>query len=387
MKFILAIFLACFAVASAQDNPPLEYRVVEKGDVRMHVITLDPKKHTIHLVRAMDQTVGQELLSHMLKRKKGIAAINGTFFKSGGRLSGEESYITFYNGKFEKIFPGDVSVFGVIDGSYHTDIVHVQCFVQGPTCMKGKSYRVPVDAVNTGEGHPVVVYTDAYHRSTLTIPGRLEVSVDKDGMILAINSKGTTPIPVGGYVFSFSREAWRHHGSFFVKGTRTYMMHTFTSQKNLSWDRSQFLIAGVPTLLQNGDLKPVTQCKSKDFVEGKHARTAVGVRGDGQVILLHVEGNSEDMDVSFKDVLVRLKKAGHTQDTVRGLTMDEVARFLQKDVKGPGVSLKKLAQLLKGLDCKDAINLDGGRFSGICFGNTCPTRDPLVSNALIVSPS
>ena len=254
---------------------------------------IDPKKHTLHLVRAMDQTVGQELLSHILKRKKGLMAVNGSFFKSGGRFSGEESYVTFYNGSFEKVFPGRVSIFGKIDTQYHTDIIEVKCSLQ-------EGYHIPIPAVNTGEANSIVLFTEQYHRSTMTLPGRTEVSVDKSGSIQFISPSGNQRIPEGGYVVSFSPEAWKEHGFSLSKGGHAKIVYTFLSDKNLPWSQAQFVITGVPTLLQNGVLKPILQCKSKVFVEGQHARTAVGIRKDGHVILLHVEGHSENMDLSLR---------------------------------------------------------------------------------------
>ena len=46
-------------------------------------------------------------------------------------------------------------------------------------------------------------------------------------------------------------------------------------------------------------------------------------------------------------MLAQLRKAGHSEDSLRALTMDKVQNFLRKDAKGLGVSLKTLAHLAR----------------------------------------
>ena len=90
-----------------------------------------------------------------------------------------------------------------------------------------------------------------------------------------------------------------------------------------SWDSVREAIGGGPILLRDGRAVVDSAAEGFDdwFANQPHARTAVGVRSDGKVIIVAV---------------------------------DDLSNF------SAGITLTDLAGLLKALGVRDAINLDGG---------------------------
>jgi hypothetical protein len=83
-------------------------------------------------------------------------------------------------------------------------------------------------------------------------------------------------------------------------------------------------VGGGPVLLQNGEIKITNEEEVKfagKAIRDKHPRTAMGYTADGRIIILVVQGRSES---------------------------------------GGGATLLQEAQILKDLDCLEALNLDGG---------------------------
>ncbi len=119
--------------------------------------------------------------------------------------------------------------------------------------------------------------------------------------------------------FPFTRK-----GNFMTKNVstgETSVMHNY--DPFLRW-KMQTAIGGGPVLLQNGEIK-ITNNEEMKFggkaINDKHPRTAMGYTADGKLIILVVEGRNQN--------------AG-------------------------GATLIQLAQILKDLNCVEALNLDGG---------------------------
>jgi exopolysaccharide biosynthesis protein len=90
------------------------------------------------------------------------------------------------------------------------------------------------------------------------------------------------------------------------------------------------------------------------FVMQRHPRTAMGVRADGTWVLVVVDGRRPTVSI--------------------------------------GMTLAELAELMKSLGCKDALNLDGGGSSTLyLYGQVVNTPSDLagerpVSDAILVLP-
>jgi hypothetical protein len=99
---------------------------------------------------------------------------------------------------------------------------------------------------------------------------------------------------------------------------------THTMSPSFKKWKMQTAMGGGPVLLQNGEIK-ITNNQELKFVgkaiEDKHPRTAMGYTKDGKLIILMIEG---------------------------------------RNTVAHGATLEQEAQILKGLGCWEALNLDGG---------------------------
>ena len=94
-----------------------------------------------------------------------------------------------------------------------------------------------------------------------------------------------------------------------------------TNATNLYWERSiraEDVLATGPVMLMDGKEQPIP---NDAFCKDRHPRTAVGKKPDGTVVLLVVDGRTE---------------------------------------QSAGLSIIELQQLMKWLGCTEAMNLDGG---------------------------
>jgi len=104
------------------------------------------------------------------------------------------------------------------------------------------------------------------------------------------------------------------------------------------------MVSGTPILISNKKIPTKLFEKSSSFYTQLHARTALGIKSDGRIVVVIVEHEY------LKDLAAIISKEFHSstlQGNAQGLTMLELARLMQ------------------ALGCKDAINLDGGGSSAL----------------------
>ncbi len=93
------------------------------------------------------------------------------------------------------------------------------------------------------------------------------------------------------------------------------------------WEKLENAVSGGPMLVRNGEINIDAENEgfNKDFIEGRHPRTAIGRTSEGDLIFVAIDGRQK-MSV--------------------------------------GATLQEAAEILKSMGCRDALNLDGG-------GSTC----------------
>jgi hypothetical protein len=93
------------------------------------------------------------------------------------------------------------------------------------------------------------------------------------------------------------------------------------------WEKLENAVSGGPMLIRNGEINIDAENEgfNKDFIEGRHPRTAIGRTNEGDLIFVAIDGRQK-MSV--------------------------------------GATLQEAAEILKSMGCRDALNLDGG-------GSTC----------------
>ena len=208
----------------------------------------------------------------------------------------------------------------------------------------------------------VVLYTPAFNPSTLTEAGGLEIIV-KDGKVASYHSDGNAAIPENGFVLSYGADAAKE-AVVPEAGTPVEISYVFKPQHpektgDSEWKEMDYLVGGAGLLIWNGEpvgdyLVEQLDQQGNAFDTTQHPRTAVGIDGQGKWYFVVVDGRQPGKSV--------------------------------------GMSLEELTQLMASLDCKYAINLDGGG-SSTMYLNGAVVNSPsdvsgerAVSDALMILP-
>ncbi|MEI7986864.1 MAG: phosphodiester glycosidase family protein [Armatimonadota bacterium] len=99
------------------------------------------------------------------------------------------------------------------------------------------------------------------------------------------------------------------------------------STTGFDWEKLENAISGGPVLVRNGEVAIDAEAEgfNKDFIEGRHPRTAIGRTSEGDLVFVAIDGRQK-MSV--------------------------------------GATIQEEAEILRNMGCRDALNLDGG-------GSTC----------------
>jgi Phosphodiester glycosidase len=199
--------------------------------------------------------------------------------------------------------------------------------------LEARGRRYPVDGINRPRGvHEAILFNWAFHRSTLTDPGGVEVRV-AGNRVVAVSAGGNSPIPPQGFVYSVGPTSDVSARSL-ARGTEVRAAYRLSAAAGSSsidperWRTMDFVIGGLGLLLRDGRILAdhANEKMREGFGTELHPRTAVGFKRDGTWVLVVVDGRQPEISI--------------------------------------GMSLDELARLMLALGCADALNLDGGGSSG-----------------------
>jgi hypothetical protein len=289
--------------------PGVEHIEIRRGDFSVglgpdrwtiHVLVLDPARTRLSLGRARDKGVGTETTSSMAGRRAALAATNGGYFRTEGAYRGEPAGIVLSSGKVlsepSRKRPGlAVSSKGpktwlaVVDVAFRAEVV------------ASKSARRRVDGVNRPRlDNELILFTPEFDRTTLTGPEGVEAVVDKGRVAAVREGKGDSPIPRGGWVVSGhgAAAAWLKANVRVGGRLETRTDVRLSPKPGFIPD---FVLGGGPRLIRQG--RPAAAADpgiyGPGFSEARHPRTAVGLRADGRVLLVAVDGRQPERSVGM----------------------------------------------------------------------------------------
>lgn len=145
------------------------------------------------------------------------------------------------------------------------------------------------------------------------------------------------------------------------------------------------LVAGIPMLVKEGEICKEIARKHSEFYAYPHARTAIGIKENGDVVIVIAEHHYTKSlkDISAQEVYDLLKKKGklfaleYHHETPEEITVGELKNILRKEYSVPqaqGLSMMELASIMKDLKCLQAINLDGGSSSALWINDKIVNR-------------
>jgi exopolysaccharide biosynthesis protein len=324
----------------------------------INLVRIDLTKARLRMVHAMDEAVGLETVTSLAARYGALAAVNSGYFRTTGTYRGDSVGIEVLNGRLLSESNNVRAAAGLIerDGKQELIFGHIKFAGQ----IIAAQARHVIDGLNRPRGdNELIIFTPEFHRTTLTDPNGLELIVRRERIFARRDLKGSSTIPLDGYVISVAGTA-RHWALEKLRvGTRVKLSldwsPTETDQTD-SWKQAANIIGGGPQLIRNGRVE-ITNAAEKilpAFVGDFHPRTAIAKLKSGQILLIAVDGRQPGVSA--------------------------------------GMSLTMLADLLIEFDAIEAINLDGGGSTTMVIRNKLvnkpsdATGERPVSDAILIFP-
>jgi exopolysaccharide biosynthesis protein len=296
----------------------------------INVLILDPSRTRLALGRADDKGVGTETTSSMARRFRALAAVNAGYFRTDGPYKGEPAGILIMAGRVlsepYRRRPG----LAVSNKGGRTRLAVVDSEVR-IEAVASKDARHVVDGVNRPRlGDEIILFTPEFDRTTLTGPGGVEAVVERGRAITVAGGRGNAVIPRAGWVLSGHGEAAAWIRAQVKVGARLELRSAVRLSPRPVFT-PEFVVGGGPRLVSDGRPARIgPEAGGPGFVETRHPRTAVGVRADGRILLVTVDGRQPERSV--------------------------------------GMTIAELAGLLRDLGAVEAINMDGGGSTTMVVG-------------------
>ena len=318
----------------------------------VHVITLSPQEYQLSLVKSHDQIFGLETLSHMAERSSVDVAINAGFFEMHGKKKGMPTGSLIINGSIYSLRHQQHDVL-----MSFLDKVMIRK-VTGRVDAKIGHKRWPIKLVNDyPKGSAIVLYSDRWGETTHTVEGdRKEVQLDNQGQVIKVYDHGNVSIPSHGYVLSFPQS---------YQGNLSSVVLDF---KGDLFERNVSAVMGIPMLVTQGRVVQDLYSKKSDFYVLPHARTAFGIKPNGDWVVVVAENTYQaDLDnYSSSELMGLVRKFSQDGKFQEVLHMDinQLKDWIKSNMKDfgntQGLTIVQLANLMVDMGCVDAINLDGG---------------------------
>lgn len=318
------------------------------GPTIVHVMAFHPLKGDFQLRPALaGESFSQRAsVARIASAEGAVAAVNGGFFcpQAGAPLG-----MLVIDGEWIRLPLPQRPVLAVMkDG--RCDIARVE--VEGRVSFSGIGFLF-VTGLNENETRSdgLVVFTRRFGGRLAGVAGRTRLVISGRGRVIFKETNGgDVPIPADGMVLSgtgASAEA--------LAKVPLGCEVKLTFRTRPEWPELVHAVGGGPLLVACGQvvLDPAREGFRADVAVGRHARTAIGIKPDGRVVIVAAEGG--------------------------------------RGGRGPGLTLTELARLMLHLGCKAAMNLDGGGSTTLVVQgqvvNACADGFPrAVSNALMVVP-
>jgi hypothetical protein len=346
--------------------PGIEHFEVRRGDFAapppsdrwiIHVLVLDPRLVRVDSALGLDEVAGAETVSSLAARLGAPAAVNGGYFRTTGVVRGEPTGMYATGGKVLSEPNVPRMEMAVTNAGDAVRIAFAEVDVRlSVTAGEGASRLV--DGINRPRAQgELILFTPEFHRTTLTPPGGAEASVRANRVAAVSDGPGSALIPADGFVLSADGPAREWLLAHLRRETEVTIAGERRSVPPLPFE-PEWIVGAGPLLLRNGDTLGLEQSDAEgfaaDFGRSRHPRTALGIRADGTIILLTVDGRQSEKSV--------------------------------------GMTIPELCALMREWGCRDALNLDGGGSTTMVVGgkvvnNPSDTAgERPVSDALLVRP-
>lgn len=312
-----------------------------EGPVGIYILELNPMAgFALKPALSNDMIPGIEPLTQISNRYNATAAVNGSYFASNGEIIG----LLKIDGEIVSTSRRPRTAAGILnDGRLVIDQVDYQ-----GTAMLPENIPVAISGVNYQRpDNELILYNRHYGQTTSTGNSGAEYTIIADTVVSIQN--GNSAIPTNGVVLSAHGTAAKKLAHVNV-GDRIHINQTLGKQ----WDETVHALGAGPMLVKDGSIYLTTKIEEfgADVAGGRAPRTAIGVKPDGKILLVVVDGRQS---------------------------------------RSVGFSLLELAILMQELGAVQAMNLDGGGSSEIIVNQKVMNkpsdgRERQVGSGLLVVP-
>ena len=343
VRLISAIFILCLSLGAVAEY---KYELVERQKHRIHVVIIDPEEYEVSLVPAHNQVFGRERVGNIADRENAQIAINAGFFQIGDIEDGRPTGTLVSNGQ----------VFGMRTTRHgclvkRSNKFSIEMLMPSLEIILGDHKIKPVRFNKFANGRNVFYFNTAWGPKTLSnYLARQEIVFDSKLRVLEVAAHGNNEIPENGYVLSFPK-------SKDLSNIKPGQQASFNWTPSYFAEKGNFAVMGIPLLILNNKI-------NKDLSQNQqHARTAVGVKEDGKLVVVVIEHvyRKSVSDVTIHEIKEIMKKK---QLSFSGLDFSEMKKIILDDLSSNstavGVTCLELATFMQERGCIAAINLDGG---------------------------
>ncbi|HEY6103216.1 MAG TPA: phosphodiester glycosidase family protein, partial [bacterium] len=247
--------------------------------------------------------------SELAQRTGAIAAINGNFFANSGDPLG---CLVIEGEVVSEPDPQRTCAGITSNGTLTFDRVQGDLAVVAPDGIR------PISGANRERrADELILYRPIFDESTRTNAFGAEAAV-VNGVVTAVEDlRGNTPIPRDGFVLSGHGRARQWILQMLRPGLAlTVQTRLLSRSGDARWDQIRQAVGGGPRLLSGGQFAASTFTGLEGFsgalTERRHPRTAIGVLGDGRIVLLVVDGRrpSHSLGMTLLELAVELRRLG-----------------------------------------------------------------------------
>jgi hypothetical protein len=373
---------ATVPAAAVEVEPGVEWTAIvrERGPMRINVLAVDPAR--VRGVLSNERIAGRERVSSMARRVGAVGGVNGTYFTPSGDPVGAlaldgELLSEPVDGRSTLILPavpgatpliaplrfkGRVTVNGrsrELDGIDRTRGLIPACGGRGGDLPTTR----PNAALTCTDASELVLLSPRYGARPPR-EGGVEAVV-RDGVVTRVRPPGSGPVPRDSLLLTGTGDAARFLRDAALPRSRLEIEVDLTAAgRALDLATTSVILGSGPRLLRAGRVAVAANAEGfkppqapsffRAFVAGRNPRTLAGVRPDGTLLLVTVDGGRPGWSA--------------------GMTLYEAAR------------------LMRSLGARDALNLDGGSSSTMTVRGEVVNRpsdrvgERPVSNGLFVMP-
>ena len=323
-----------------------KYELVESNGHRVHVVVIDPNEYEASLVAGHNQVFGRERVGDIADRENAQIAINAGFFEIGDIEDGWPTGTLVSNGQ---VFGMRTTQHGCLvkRGNKFT----IEIFSPALEINFAGQKIKPAKFNKFAKGKNVFYFNSNWGPKTLSpYQSRQEMVLDAQLKVVDIANHGNNEIPQGGYVLSFPKD-------FDLSSFNVGQVAEFNWSPHYFVEKDSFAVMGIPPLILNGKIRDDLSN------EQRHARTAVGVDKDGNLIAVVAE-HSYKRPIAEVTTLEIQKIMEKRKIAFSDITIADAKKIILEDLssedEASGFTTLELAKFMQELGCIAAINLDGG---------------------------